>query len=239
MGKTIRDLSGHTIVCGGGDTGEHVVHELISTQRPFVLIERDEGRVAALVERLGTEFPVVIGDATEDDALHEAGVARASGLVACISSDKDNLIVTVSARLARPELRIVCRCIDERVEEKIRKAGADAVVSPNRIGGLRMISELVRPTAVSYLDLMLRDRERNLRVESTRVFPGAELDGATVGDLRLRGIEDLLILALREGEDAWVFAPPDERRISSEQSLVYMGGPRAREAIERLACPKG
>jgi voltage-gated potassium channel len=134
-----------------------------------------------------------------------------------------------------PDLRIVCRCIDEKVEQKIRNAGADAVVLPKQIGGLRMISEILRPTAVSFLDLMLRDRERNLRVEATRIAAASPLAGETVGELRERGIANLLILAVSEGDEPWTFAPSDDRKLEAGTSVVYMAGPHARDELERLA----
>jgi len=235
MKRAIERLSGHIIVCGGGHTGQYIVQELAATKHPFVLIELSEERVEELGKRLGGEFPAVIGDATDDDTLRAAAIERASGLVACVSNDKDNLIATVSARMLRPDLRIVCRCIDEKVEQKILNAGADAVVLPNQIGGLRMISEILRPTAVSFLDRMLRDRESSLRVEATRIAAASPLEGETVGELRGRGIEDLLVLALSEGDEAWAFAPPDDRKLEAGMNVVYMAGPGAREELERLA----
>ena len=235
MNRAIERLSGHIIVCGGGHTGQYIVQDLATTKHPFVLIELSEERVEELGKRLEGEFPAVVGDATDDDTLRAAAIERASGLVACLSSDKDNLIATVSARMLRPDLRIVCRCIEEKVEQKIRNAGADAVVLPNQIGGLRMIAEILRPTAVSFIDVMLRDRERNLRVEATCIAPESPLAGETVGELRGRGIEDLLILALSEGDEPWTFAPPDDRKLEAGMSVVYMAGPRARDELERLA----
>jgi voltage-gated potassium channel len=137
--------------------------------------------------------------------------------------------------MLRPDLRIVCRCIDEKVEQKIRNAGADAVVLPEQIGGLRMISEVLRPTAVSFLDMMLRDRKSDLRVEATRIAAGSALEDESVGELRGRGIEDLLVLALSEAEEAWDFSPADDRRLEAGVSVVYMARRRAREELERLA----
>lgn len=237
MSNAVGRLSGHIIVCGGGYTGQYIAEELLATERPFVLVDSDQPRVDALTERLGRDFPVVIGDARDDDTLRAAGIERAQGLVACISNDKDNLIVTVSARMLQPDLRIVCRCIDERTGEKILKAGADDVVSPNRIGGLRMVSQMVRPTAVSYLDLMLRDQSRQLRVESTLVLPGSALAEATVGDLRKRDNPDLLVVALRKQDEEWVFAPSDDDALPAGIGVVYMGSPQARTEVERLAQP--
>lgn len=234
MSNAIRRLDGHAIVCGGGYTGAHILHELRATGRPFVLIESDPQRVADLIaQEDGVEFPVVVGDATDDDVLLAAGIERASGLVSCISNDKDNLIVTVSARLLNGSLRIVCRCVDEKVVSKIRKAGADAVVSPNRIGGLRMISELVRPTAVSFLDQMLRG-PRALRVESTPVAAGSALAGTTIGELQGRRIRDLLIVAIERGPDDWDYHPADAARLEPGSSLVTICSPSGREALEAL-----
>ena len=105
--------------------------------------------------------------------------------------------------------------------------------------GLRMISEILRPTAVSFIDLMLRDRERNLRVEAMRIAAGSPLAGETVGELRGRGIGELLILALSEGDEPWAFAPPDDRRLEAGTSVVYMAGPEARDELERLASASG
>jgi voltage-gated potassium channel len=234
MNKAVNRLSGHTIVCGGGHTGEHIVHELLATERPFVLIDADEERGRALMRQLDCEFPFVVGDATDDDALEAAGIARAERLVACISNDKDNLIVTVSARILNANLRIVSRCVDERVEDKIRKAGADAVVSPNRIGGLRMISEAMRPTAVNFLDQMLRGDEA-LRVESTLVEANSQLVGRTVAELKNTTSETTLLLALQHPDGRWVYAPSNDVVLAVGDSLIYLGRPGERRQIERAA----
>jgi voltage-gated potassium channel len=235
MERTVARTTDHIIVCGGGHTGAHVVRELVETERAFVLIETDPHRAMALQEELGREVPTVVGDATDDDALLEAGIERATTLVSCVSNDKDNLIVTVSARILNPTLRIVCRCVDERVTAKIRKAGADAVVSPNRIGGLRMISEAVRPVAVAYLDRMLRDQGRTgLRVESTEIGATSALATGTIADLL--AVRNLHLLAVQNASDGgWNDSPEPGTALHPGDQLVYTGGPEARREIERLA----
>jgi voltage-gated potassium channel len=235
MTKAISDLADHTVVCGGGYTGAHVIKELHATGRPFVLIEQSTDRVVELTRLLGSEFPAVVGDATDDEALEASGVERAARLVACISNDKDNLIITVSARILNPNLRIVCRCVDERVQEKIRKAGADSVVSLSRIGGLRLVSEAVRPVAVNYLDQMLRDSEKGLRVESTRIHKSSDLAGTRVKDITNRGIDRLLLMATLDDEGKWSYAPSAETELPAGITLVYMAPPEARRELERLA----
>ncbi|MFZ2490430.1 MAG: potassium channel family protein [Thermoanaerobaculia bacterium] len=234
MEKSIEGLQDHYIVCGAGHTGEHIVRELHATGRPFVLIERLDARVKELHEQLGVSFPAIVGDSTHDDVLLAAGIERAAGLFASISNDKDNLIITISARLVSPTLRIVSRCTDEGLERKIRRAGADVVVSPTAIGGLRMTSEMVRPTVVSFLDVMLRDTE-SLRVEESTVAAASSLDGMTAGEFRKRAPERALLVAVRSAEGEWLYNPPDDAKLLGSSTLVYIGNRDARRAIDVLA----
>ena len=196
MRRHIEQLSDHYIVCGAGHTGQHVVDELVATRRPLVLVERDPDVAHTVYDTHGGKVPVVVGDAAEDDVLLNAGIERALGLVTCFSSDKDNLIVAFSARSLNPGVRIVCRSIDDRVSAKMKLAGADAVVSPNTIGGLRMVSELIRPKAVSFLDVMLREHDDNYRVEDLTVHAGSRIAGLTLKDLRSERLADILVVAV-------------------------------------------
>lgn len=234
MRRTIDQLEGHIVVCGAGHTGAWVCRELIDTRRPLAVIEADAEAARQLGEFLGQEVPTVIGDATDNTVLRAAGVERAASVVCCVSSDKDNLIVALSARLLSERVRIICRCIDEDMAPKILQAGADRTVSPNRIGGLRMISEAVRPGAVDYLDRMLRDRDSGLRVESSAIEAGSVLAGATVGDLKER-LPGLHLLAVRRGEDDWEDGPADASALEVGNQLVYTGGPDVRSRVEALA----
>lgn len=234
MRKITSNIEDHFIVCGGGKTGNFVLQELLQTDRKFVLVERDEERVENLLERLGKDIPVVIGDATDDETLLQAGLERARGLVSCISSDKDNLVVAFSARTLRPEMRIVSRCSDQRDMQKLLKAGVDAVVTPDQIGGLRLVSELVRPTAVSFLDSMLRDKGQ-LRIEEVTIAPGAPLAEQSLGELRGEKDLDLMVIAVRTADGSWRYNPPDSTPLSPGTGLIFMGNPDARTLIEEMA----
>jgi voltage-gated potassium channel len=235
MQKQIERLSNHVIICGAGHTGEFVIQELLDTEREFVVIEREVERIQELVSSFETDFPAVVGDATDDEVLHAAGIREASGLVSCFNNDKDNLIVTVSAHLIKPSLRIISRCTDKRVEKKLRSAGAEKVVSGSRIGGLRMVSEMIRPAAVSFLDEMLRGQQKTIRVESLDVVPGSKLAGTSVGDVRERRIPELLIMAARAKDGAWLYNPADAHRLEVGMSLIFMADAEARQALEHLA----
>ena len=234
MRRITSNISDHFLVCGGGKTGNYVLQELLQTNRPFVLIERDEERVEYLLERLGNDIPVVIGDATDDDTLLEAGLERARGLVSCISSDKDNLVVAFSARNLRPELRIVSRCSEQRDVAKLKKAGVDAIVTPDQIGGLRLVSELVRPTAVTFLDSMLREGGQ-LRIEEVTIAPGAALADQTLACIRNEESLDLMVIAVRAADGTWRYNPPDTTPLPPGTGLIFMGNPAARAEIEEQA----
>jgi len=234
MRRSINALHNHYIICGGGRTGQHMVRELLETERPFVLIDTDERSARALVDDLDAKFPIVIGDASDDEVLRRAGIDHATGLCASVSSDKENLLITLTARMIRQDLRIVARCSDPKIMQKLQRAGANAVVSPNMIGGMRMISELIRPKAVSFLDTMLRDKQSRLRIEEVVIKAGAQALGRRVGQLRADGIPGLLIIALREVDsDAWLFNPDDALELAAGHSVVFMGGPEARQAAEQ------
>jgi voltage-gated potassium channel len=230
MDSRVKKLEGHTIVCGAGATGIHCVRELHAIGAPFVVVDPGEEVVRALSRELGC--CAVAGDATHDDVLVEAGIERARGVIAALPDDKENLFVTVTARALNPSLRIVSKAIDPKAEAKLRRAGADAVVSPNMIGGMRMVSEMVRPEVVSFLDVMLRERDRTLRIEE---IPVAATRGARrVADLRL-GDHGLLLLAVKVPAEAGAriaYNPPPDFEVSGGETLIVLGEP---ERVRRLS----
>ena len=238
MRRSLNAMENHYIVCGAGRTGRHMIRELIQTERPFVLIDLDEQRARGLLDELGFsmehEFPIVAGDATDDEILRAAGIEWAEGLCSSLSSDKDNLLITMTARLIRQDLRIVARCAEPKFVQKFKRVGADAVVSPNVIGGLRLVSELIRPDAVTFLDTMLRDQEKRLRIEEVALTKGSQAVGRTMGELRGEGIEGLLIIAVRATDsDRWEFNPAEDFVLEAGSAIVFMSGPEARAIAEQ------
>lgn len=225
MQKYIGKMKDHFIVCGAGRLGWHVVDELHRTGRPVVAVDSDGGVLASL----GEHFPdagTITGDATDGDVLTEAGIGRAQGLIAAAGQDKDNLVLTLTARQVNPALRIVTRCNEIKNIEKFRRAGADSVVSSNLIGGLRMASEMIRPTVVTFLDQMLRDRDKNLRIEELKITSAQA--GALVGSLR----KHALLLAVLRPDGSYEYNPPDGLALKEGMSLIYMGSPEDRARLE-------
>ncbi len=228
MERRISDLKDHYIICGLGDTGRYCMNELLKTDTPFVAVESHPDNVKKLQEHEHkADLLYVIGDAADAAVLDDAGIDRAKGLIAALPSDKDNLVVTVMARQQNSALRIVARCTDLKFAERLIKAGANATVSPNHIGGLRMASEALRPHVVSFLDLMLKETSRTLRVEEIEVPEGGAWVGLSMTDIELRHRYHLLPMAVRtrgEGnQQKFMFDPPDTYHLSAGDVIVAMG----------------
>jgi len=222
MEKMIAALDRHVIVCGAGDTGIYVVQELVRCGTPVVVVDTDEHRLEAC-RRMG-EFPVLAGDAADDAVLRAAGVERAAGLVASLASDRDNLFLVVSAQMLNPSLRIVAKAHDGALEAKMRRAGANAAVSPNYIGGMRIASEVIRPHAVEFLDAMLRQGSGTFRVSEVEVAKGGGMEGRTLRELNLSAKRAIQVLALREaGAPGFLYNPPADTRLAAGQVLVVLG----------------
>ncbi len=230
MDKRIEALQDHYIVCGLEGAALYVIEELFSTGRPCVLVGAGREDIAALGERYGEPLWVE-GDPTDDGTLGRAGLGRARGLFAVTGDDNHNLVITLTARQLNPAVRIVARADSTRNIGKMRKAGADSVVSPSSIGGLRMASEMLRPTAVSFLDVMLRPGGDNLRIEEAAVPAG--FAGRDLASLDLQKRSPLLLLAVRSG-DRWHYNPPPGRVLGEGDVLVFMSSPEERVEVERI-----
>lgn len=239
MLKQIRDLRDHFIVCGAGETGQYVVQELLKTKNRFVVIDRNEEHLEK-VQNLG-EFPVLKGDAADEEVLETAGLARARGLVTVLPEDKDNLMVTVTARQKNPTVRIVARCADARMADRLVRAGANSAVSPNMIGGLRLASELIRPHVVGFLDLMLRYQEKTIRVEEITVPEESPWVGKTIHETGIHRNLELLALALRKPDGVMKYNPQSDTVLASGDVLLVMGDVeriwKAREAAGAALSP--
>jgi voltage-gated potassium channel len=223
MRRSIEELEDHIIVCGVGTTGVHVVEELAATKTAFVAIDKDRERIEWMEAHLGAPFPHVVGDATEDDVLVSAGIGRARGVVAALSSDKDNLFVVVSARGLNGKLRIISRAKEVGSGTKLKKAGADAVVSPNFIGGMRMVSEMIRPEVVEFLDLMLRNRDKTLRIEEVQVLRDSDLVRKSLKETDLRKISNLLVIAARDKAGRYHYNPRPDFVLEEGTTLIVLG----------------
>lgn len=234
MDKEIARLRDHFIICGGDETATPIVRELIMTQRPFVVIDLDKAKIDKLAA-LGLVL-AVHGDATEDSVLEKAGIGRAKGVLSVLPTDEANLFVTISARSLNPNLRIVAKGNDPQSHKKMIKAGADSVISPTNIGGMRMVSEMIRPATTTFLDMMLRERERVLRFDEVTIPAGSRLAGKTIAEARFEDASGGLLVALRKGGGkAFDFNPAKTTQLAEGDVLIFIAGPEMMKDLAKLA----
>ena len=239
MQKKIDAMQNHYIVCGAGQTGTSVIRELTGTDRPCVAIEHNQQHIAAL-EGAFPDVAVLHGDCSDDETLTRAGVQRAAGIVVCTDDDKNALVTTVLARQLNPKVRVIARATNDKAASRLRQAGADGVVSPAQIGGMRLANELLRPGVVSFFDQMLRDTNRNLRLEDVPVTSGSSLAGQEITTLKLHEYgTGLLLLAVRTHEGEYLFNPPATTRVQLGSHLIAMGDSSSMSRLRSIAAPEG
>ncbi|UJR85933.1 potassium channel family protein [Sandaracinus amylolyticus] len=223
MTSKLNQLKDHYIVCGAGTTGIHVIEEFLSSHQAFCVIDTNELRLLELAERFGTDrFLYIVGDASDDETLNAAGIERAVGLVAALHEDKDNLFVTVTASSLNPKLRIVAKAVEVSARAKLMRAGAKAVVSPTQIGGMRLASEAIRPKVVEFLDLMLRDPKKNLRIEEVSIPEGSAIVGCELRQTEIRRKSKVLVIAVRSEDGRYEYNPAPEHRLDAGSTLIVL-----------------
>lgn len=229
MQKNIDQLRDHYIVCGVGRVGSNVAHELAMTGREFVMLDSNLLNIESYLAR-DPEQLYIHGDATDNDVLIAAGIEYARGIFAVAPDDTLNLVISLSARQLNPDLRIVARCHDLKNAEKTRSAGADEIVSPDFTGGLRLVSAMVRPHVVSFLDDMLKSDD-NLRMEEI-VLP-AQFAGRAIAVLEPQQ-RDFVLLALRSEFGKWQLNPDTQHPLRANDVLMVMSTPAGRTRLEQL-----
>lgn len=234
MEKDIAKLAGHYVVCGAGHTGGVICGELLKTGRRFVIVDRDAVAIEKLAERLGVPVLFVVGDSTEDEVLRRAGVERAAGVFAVLSTDQDNAFIVLSAKGLNPRARVLACQKSLGVREKLLRSGADGVVDPEFIGGLRLASEMIRPVTVGFLDSMLRGKETHVRFDEVLVPQSSAYVGRPIGEVKgADGGGPLLVAVVPAGTDssAYEINPSSARPIKAGDRLVMIGDPKALEAM--------
>lgn len=219
--KIIAKLNGHVILCGFGKIGEIVAEQLKKHGKQFVVIEKD----TANTDRFEQEkYLYIIGDATEDSTLKRAGIERASSLIAATSPDANNIYLTLTARELCPEITILSRAFEKSAEKRLIRAGANKVIYPDRMGGMRLAFSLLRPAMISFLDVLAQSfEEGEVELEELTVGERCSIIGKSLKEAQIRPNFNLIVLAVKRADGTMNFNPGGETVIEAGDSLMTIG----------------
>ncbi|MCB0445569.1 MAG: potassium channel protein, partial [Gelidibacter sp.] len=229
MQKKIDKLSGHIVICGYGRNGKQAASKLIAYKKPFVVIEKNK----ELIEKFESEsISFVLGNANEDDTLLQAGVDRASTLISALPNDADNLFVVLSARQLNSKMKIISRASQETSYSKLKMAGANNVILPDKIGGDHMASLVVVPDLVEFIDNLSIGGQSNINIEEIsidKLYNTNEIK--TIKDLDLRNKTGCTVIGFKNGQGEYIVNPEAELKLVPNSKIIVLGRP---EQIQQL-----
>ena len=229
--RMIEKLENHYIICGFGRVGRGAAAELQRAGVPFVVVDIDDDRVE---KAIAAGMLAVAADSTRDETLRAVGIARAKGLVCALATDADNLFVLLSAKFLNPGIYVATRAAEESAEDKMRRAGADAVFAPYAITGHRLAQALTRPHVVQFLDFTTQAAGLDVAIEQIRVSGDSHLVSQTIREIQIGRQFGVIVLAIRKGDGEMVFNPPADTAISAGDYLIVMGQPDKLHTLEGM-----
>lgn len=224
----IDKLNDHIIVCGFGRNGKQACEQLWAHKHSFVVIENGEKAVSDLREQ--DEFLFIEGDATKDEILIEAGITKARALITTLPNDAANVFVVLTARELRPEMKIISRASEDTSENKLRRAGANNVIMPDKIGGVHMATLVTRPDVLEFIDHITG--RINIRLEEIKCNNLKEsLKGKTIRELEIRNKTGANVIGYKTVEGEYIINPGPETIMKPDSKLFVLG---TREQVETL-----
>ena len=229
MKRKIEQLRNHVIVCGYGRMGQTLCASLERKGIPFVVIERE---IDATEDMLGFPHPHLVGDATEEHTLLEAGLERARSIVTSIPNDAANVFITLTARDINPKILIVSRAEHESTEKKLRQAGADRVVMPTLVGAHQMARTILKPSTADLLNLV-SDAQLDIDLDELVVSHGSQLAGTDVRSSEAHHSYNLLVVAIKQADGEMIFNPSADHIFQENDTLLVMGNSENVESFRR------
>ena len=231
MTREIEQLNSHTIICGMGRMGSILARELTAANEPFVVIDFDDRRIQ-LAEEQG--YLLVVGDATEEQILEQAGIERARALATVLSEDAINVFVTITARAMNPSAQIIARGENPRTEKKLLGCGANKVILPTAIGASKVAQLVIRPSAESMLEQLGDDGtmqghihdelgQIGLQFDELIIDAGSSLVDKSLNDIEVRSNHGFLIVGIRHGDGTTSVNPESETRLRPGDTIIVLG----------------
>jgi voltage-gated potassium channel len=229
--KEIRSIKDHYIICGYGRMGKVICREFQRKPVPFLVIEKDQETFHGLPGNI----LAIQGNASEESVLLEAGIERAQGLVTVVSSDADNVYITLTASGLKPDIYIVARAGESGSETKLLRAGASKVVSPYTIGGTGIANAILRPAVVDFIELVTKREHLELQMEEVQIGGDSNLAGKTILDAGLRQQLGIIVVAVKKGDGRMEFNPSSHTLVEAGDRLIVLGGGDSLAALEKEA----
>jgi len=236
--KMIEKLKNHHIIVGAGKTGKHIISEFIKRNNPFVVIDKDEGSIKKLQDFFDKNFLYIVGDATEEDILLQAGVDRAKSLITTLPDDTKNVFVVLSARTLNPALNIISRASDIEAMRKLLYAGATSVVATAELTGIRMAMMATNPGLISFLDVVTFSGEESLRVEEFIVKEDSYLANKKLSEIKLPQSYNLIVISIRRG-GTHIFNPTGDTMVKVGDRVVVLGKEKDIEELTKFLSGEG
>jgi len=230
MLKRIRNLKDHIIICGAGRVGQQVIERLKREEVEIVVIEKEQQTVDRL---LAEGLIAVLGDATEDSLLVGLGIDKARGLISALPEDTQNVYVTLTSKGLNPNLMVVARMDRMESESKLKRAGADKVISPAILGGRRMAISMLKPGTCEYVDTLIHDKDWEMEIEEIQVNPGSALVNKTLRESMIREETGVIILAIMR-ESKFISNPGPAEPILEGDLLIALGSSQQTAKLEQL-----
>jgi voltage-gated potassium channel len=227
--RMLETLQDHFIVCGFGRIGSIVARQFVRQRVPFVIVERDADRVRSAVEQ---GLLAIEADASREDVLKRAGIARARGLIAAVGTDAENVYAVLSARVLRPDLFIVGRAETDDATLKLKRAGANRVLSPYQIGGVQMAQTALRPAVVDFMELATSSENLDLMMEEIPVAAHSPLATRSILQANLRQRYGVIVVGIQRQEGRMEFNPEPDTLIRVGDKLVVLGRPGPLKQLE-------
>ncbi|WP_178989346.1 potassium channel family protein [Winogradskyella schleiferi] len=229
MQKKIEAMTNHIIICGYGRNGKQAAKKLLAYEKPFIIIERNKEVIEKFQD---DDVSFVFGNASEDEILLFAGIDRASTLICALPSDANNLFIVLSARQINPKLSIISRASEETSYDKLKLAGANNVILPDRIGGDHMASLVVIPDLVEFIDNLGIVGQRNINIEEVKVeqlYNASE--ERTIRDLDLRKKTGCTVIGFKDDKGEYIVNPEADTKLIPGSKIIVLGRP---EQIQKL-----
>jgi voltage-gated potassium channel len=220
LDKQISHITGHYIICGFGRIGRTVTQLLKEKPIEVVVIEKNPDCIPLFQEK---NLLYVLGEATSEEHLLKAGIARAKGLVSAASSDADNVYITLTARGINPDLFILARAAEESSIKNLIRAGADKVISPYDIGARRMANTIMRPTVIDFIELAVHNRNLDLQMEELVIEKQSRIKNVTLLESNIRKDYNLIIVAIKKKSGEMIFNPSPQTKLQEGDTLVALG----------------